>query len=566
MTGKDVDSSSSIEKIAEVGQPIALGTDAQGNLLINGSFETDQEIGKRGYELFDSIEGWDVEEGGKIELQVDGRVGAAYHGNTLVELDSKNNSKVYQTLSNLEPGSQLEISFAYSGRPGRDADTNQVEIWWNDQLIDTVTADGKGEKDFVWQKFSYIVTVPESGEAKLAFAAAGRNDSHGGVVDAASVVALGPQILVEEDKTITGTDDRDWLEGGEGAQEFDGLGAADTTVYANSDAGVQVNLAENEASGGEAEGDSFVSIENVHASDHDDTLVGDDGTNRLIGRDGEDNLNGGAGNDILLGGRGADVLDGGEGDRDAAEYDWSTQGVTVNLTTGEGTGGYAEGDVLSNIEYLYGSLYNDFLTGDENVNRLVGDLGDDTLSGMAGNDILIGGQGADVLDGGEGTRDAADYQNATEAVGVDLVEGGFLGEADGDTFTSIEFVYGSDFSDTIIGDDAINRLVGNNGEDVLSGAGGNDYLLGGLGNDTMTGGAGDDVFLFQAAFGEDTITDFEFGAGRTDRIWFKGMGLDDETISIFNTDEGALIQAGEYGTLLLEGVVADSLVGDDFIF
>ena len=58
----------------------------------------------------------------------------------------------------------------------------------------------------------------------------------------------------------------------------------------------------------------------------------------------------------------------------------------------------------------------------------------------------------DTLNGGAGSRDAADYQSATEGVGVNLQTGGFAGEADGDSYSGIEYVYGSDFDDNITGD------------------------------------------------------------------------------------------------------------------
>ena len=133
---------------------------------------------------------------------------------------------------------------------------------------------------------------------------------------------------------------------------------------------------------------------------------------------------------------------------------------------------------------------------------------------MSGNDILLGGFGADTLNGGAGSRDAADYQSATEGVGVNLQTGGFAGEADGDSYSGIEYVYGSDFDDNITGDNGVNRLVGNAGNDTFDGAAGNDYILGGEGDDTMTGGAGNDVFELAANFGNDVITDFEAGVGR----------------------------------------------------
>jgi Ca2+-binding RTX toxin-like protein len=63
-------------------------------------------------------------------------------------------------------------------------------------------------------------------------------------------------------------------------------------------------------------------------------------------------------------------------------------GVTVNLSTGTGSGGDAAGDTLGGIENLVGSNLTDTLTGDANANII--------RSGN-GNDVIRGGNGADVL-------------------------------------------------------------------------------------------------------------------------------------------------------------------------
>jgi Ca2+-binding RTX toxin-like protein len=76
-------------------------------------------------------------------------------------------------------------------------------------------------------------------------------------------------------------------------------------------------------------------------------------------------------------------------------YTESTAAVTINLASGAGTGGTAQGDVLVAIETLYGSSYNDTLVGNTATNGLVGGAGNDVLAGMGGKDTLIGGTGAD---------------------------------------------------------------------------------------------------------------------------------------------------------------------------
>jgi Ca2+-binding RTX toxin-like protein len=52
--------------------------------------------------------------------------------------------------------------------------------------------------------------------------------------------------------------------------------------------GVSVNLATGRGFGGTAEGDTYVSIENVYGSSFNDTITGNDGANELYGLDGND--------------------------------------------------------------------------------------------------------------------------------------------------------------------------------------------------------------------------------------------------------------------------------------
>ena len=77
---------------------------------------------------------------------------------------------------------------------------------------------------------------------------------------------------------------------------------------------------------------------------------------------------------------------------DGLSYIGST-GVTVNLSTGDASGGDAFGDVFSGIENLRGSQYADTLTGDERSNEIYGLDGNDRLFGLGGNDWLHGGAG-----------------------------------------------------------------------------------------------------------------------------------------------------------------------------
>lgn len=111
------------------------------------------------------------------------------------------------------------------------------------------------------------------------------------------------------DVLIGGAGDDLFLSGAE-ASLMQGEAGVDTVSYANSDAAVEVDLANGTSSGGHAEGDVLVGIENIIGSAYDDVLIGDDGNNVLIGGAGDDVLIGGDGDDIYLFnlGDGADVI------------------------------------------------------------------------------------------------------------------------------------------------------------------------------------------------------------------------------------------------------------------
>jgi len=308
---------------------------------------------------------------------------------------------------------------------------------------------------------------------------------------------------------INGAGGNDTIVGGAGVDAIDGGSGIDTIYYSNSTAAVTVNLATNINTGGEASGDSIVNVENVAGSAFNDVITGDSQANQLGGLAGNDILNGNEGDDYLVGGAGADVLNGGAGTGDTASYEKSSAAVAVDLSTGTGIGGDAQGDTLSGIEKLIGSHFADTLTGDASNNQLRGGDGNDVLSGGAGNDDLRSGLGADTLNGGAGT-DTAYYYESNAGVQVNLTTGqGIGGHAQGDILIDVENLGGSNFSDVLIGDANANALRGYNGDDSLRGGGG---------RDTLVGDAGADRFIYAAVSDStgataDRIVDFATNQG-----------------------------------------------------
>ncbi|MBC6438400.1 MAG: hypothetical protein GDA52_09780 [Rhodobacteraceae bacterium] len=191
----------------------------------------------------------------------------------------------------------------------------------------------------------------------------------------------------------------DTLVGGAGGDALHGGAGSDTASYAGSSAGVNVNLASGAASGGHAEGDWLVSIENLVGSDHNDHLTGNGGANHL---------DGGAGNDTLTGGSGGDtfVLHATNNGNDTiTDFE---DGVDSIMLRGIGfedltIQSRAEGsDALIRWDggqaYLQGVSPTALTASDfTSAFNIIGAASDDTLTGSGGNDTLTGGDGADTF-------------------------------------------------------------------------------------------------------------------------------------------------------------------------
>jgi Ca2+-binding RTX toxin-like protein len=319
----------------------------------------------------------------------------------------------------------------------------------------------------------------------------------------------------------------DWIEARTGIDTFNGGADTDTLSYYYSATAVNVALADAGAAvvSGEAAGDTITNIENLYGSNAGgDNLKGNSGANYITGMAGNDLVDGGAGNDWVIGGDGSDWLeagtgtdtfDGGNG-TDTLSYYSSVGAVNVKLMDSGNaivSGGEAAGDIITNVEYLYGSnTGGDTLTGNSAANYITGMAGNDLLDGAAGNDVLVGGDGSDWLEAGTGTdtfdgsggTDTLSYYFSALGVNINLATGAASGgEAAGDTITNVEYLYGSSTGgDILTGNAATNYFVGNGGADTLNG---------GLGNDWMVGGDGADTFRFDTALGAanvDQITDF----------------------------------------------------------
>ncbi|HWW25010.1 MAG TPA: M10 family metallopeptidase C-terminal domain-containing protein, partial [Caulobacter sp.] len=272
------------------------------------------------------------------------------------------------------------------------------------------------------------------------------------------------------------------------------------------------------------------------------TLVGDGLANHLTGGVGNDSLSGLGGDDVLDGGRGDDLLNGGLGRNtlnggdgvDTITYVDAPNGVNVDLTEGAAYGNVLN-DVISSVEQVIGSAYQDVLEGSSKADHFWGGGGDDGLYGNDGDDVMYGEAGADTFYGGEGSDQmfggawldvfvfysGADSREATPDVLADFTHGYdriSIRSTTIDQMARIDFVgtgsevyfdldpglvHGkilvadhidaTDFTEV----DSVTRfmITGGPGDDYIRGATRNDILDGGEGNDILAGGQNDDIYI-----------------------------------------------------------------------
>ena len=161
----------------------------------------------------------------------------------------------------------------------------------------------------------------------------------------------------------------------------------------------------------------------------------------------------------------------------------------------------------------------------------------DTINLFSGDDQTRPGLGADTIFGGAG-QDRVSYFVSNAGVIASLAAGvGVGGHAEGDTYDSIESLFGSSFADRLTGDGGNNVLNGFRGNDTLNGGDGTDTLAGDLGADTLNGGNGSDQLfggdgadILSGGNGNDILiggvaSDFLFGGAGDDGM-VGGAGAD----------------------------------------
>jgi Ca2+-binding RTX toxin-like protein len=242
----------------------------------------------------------------------------------------------------------------------------------------------------------------------------------------------------------------DMIAGGAGVDILAGHNGNDTASYAGSSASVIVNLDTSTGVGGDAQIDTLSGIENLIGSDHNDVLGGDAGDNNFTG------------------GAGGDLIDAGDG-TDRVIYANSSAGVAVDLGTGMGSGGHADGDILIGIENLFGSIHDDSLIVDANDNVLHGLDGADTIGGAAGSDVFSGGGDADtfIFGDGDGQDTITDFDAGTDVIDLQGYDLAGLGISDFASLASAMSA-GPNVEISLLGGDSI-TLVGVTATDLDTG-------------------------------------------------------------------------------------------------
>ena len=555
-----------------------------GNDVLNGGGFSDNLFGGNGDDSLEGGEQSDIINGGN------GIDTAIYRGQEAVYSFQINQFSLYLNSDyvNQNPNDLTFLSFSgadtlidieiidFGGTIIRIVDqnnsvfSNDIDLFFGNDQGNTIHA--AGGADELYGQLGDDTLFGDAGDDHI-FGGMGADILHGGADNDVLVGDDGADNVLDGDDTLYGDAGRDLLvggagadnlfggadddrlEGGLGADSLDGGEGSDTAIYVNSSRSITVDLRNGQVSGGEANGDTLISIENIDGTSFNDTIIGNEYDN------------------VIKGGAGADFMDGGEG---SDTLDYSDAGffvIFIDLEAGTAANGTAEGDVFVNFENIIGGQQGDHLSGDSNSN------------------IFTGAQGLDIIDGRGGVDFSAYSGNSTSYTIVENFDGSVqiseneFGTNFYDTLTNIEFArfadgdvalgtthmvlteendtYSGNSNDNDIDGGAGNdTLSGNEGADKLDGGLGNDFLDGGTGDDMLTGGAGADVFIMAVGNGHDTITDFEIGV---DRIEFADGFYRYEQLSVFQSGSDVIIKTAS-GTITLIGVDVADLTISDFSF
>ncbi len=573
-----------------------------GDDSLNGGVGNDQLIGDEGNDVLNGQAGDDLLDGGTGNDSLDGGDGGD-------QLDGRDGD------DSLTGGAGVDIINGDAGADtingGAGADLLRGGIG-NDVLNDEDGA--TGESDTLFGDVGNDI-LHSSGGADVLVGGTGDDQLDGGI---------GADTISGEDgnDTIFGGDGDDSLNGGSGTDQITGGTGNDSAFGGDGDDRIFGDAGLDSLEGGEGRDviDGGVGNDQLIGGEDNDTISGGQGNDLLVGDEDNDSLNGGDGDDTVLGGDGDDVVLGGNGNDSVGGEDGDDrvlgQGGNDTVSGGEGVdtidGGTGldaiseftsratlantrltrlngddddEIETLRGIERaqlsaafslvgaslnasafrgsvtLFGSGFNDTLTGGAAADSIDSGFGNDNIVGGAGNDTLNGGDDADMIKAGDG-NDSINGGDGKDTLcgerGRDTISGGVGNDSiEGDIAT--DSVAGTFGNDSLLGDAGNDTIRGGFGDDVLKGGADNDSLFGNRGNDLLNGGSGNDVLegdnatdTLLATAGNDSLT------GQVGDDTLRGFAGNDVLVGGTGKDK---LEGGDGNDTLLGGADNDTIDG-----
>ena len=361
----------------------------------------------------------------------------------------------------------------------------------------------------------------------------GTGTAGGGEIETfTNINAIRGSMITATGDNVTGNSFANYFEGLAGADTFNGGAGLDRVGYNNdfrftgsatatgaaSPRGVIVNLSDDSVTigadtlaahtakdtfnGTTGFIDTLLNVEQVSATNLDDTLIGSQFDNAFFTFNGNDSMSGGRGFDYFEPGGGSDTIDGSAGivggfdydqsyeDRDEVSYDdftTVTQGIYVDLNLGWFVDPTGTTDFVTDIERIRGTGATDILIGADFANQR-----EENYRGLGGDDVIDGRNGFDYVDysrdndvGGASADNGiiANLSGATISVSgvtgtvgaVNVAAGTVLdGFGATDHIYYIEGVRATKFDDYMLGDGSRNAFRGMGGSDTIDGGDGLD--------------------------------------------------------------------------------------------
>ncbi|MBX9774702.1 MAG: cadherin-like domain-containing protein [Xanthobacteraceae bacterium] len=320
--------------------------------------------------------------------------------------------------------------------------------------------------------------------------------------------------------------------------EFEGRGGDDVITgndftyvsYLSAADGVTVDIALGTGHGtaaGDLAGvgtDMFTGVGSVRGSNFADVLLGHDNVSGRI-----QSFDGRAGDDFIDG----------RGGFDRALYDNDpavTAGISVVLASGVVTGDAAVGtDTLRSVESVRGTDFDDTFdaTGFGGSSTNAGSSGTfNEFEGMDGDDTIIGNGGTRISFSRALAGVTVDVSTVTPGSGTaystDLATLGDVAKVGTDTFTGVNSLRGSSFSDTLLGGNTGESFEARGGDDFVDGRGGFDTAS--YNNDNaVTAGASFDMaagtVVGNDTVGNDTLRSIESVGGTVFADLYTAVGF-----------------------------------------